>query len=575
VSRPAERAGPDRAAGDLAPGDVAPGDPLPTGAEAAAFDEDAQERGIAGAVLMESAGRAAADLALEYLGSSGGRDRSAHGTRVVVFAGAGKNGGDAVVAARSLAARGVPVTLLVDPRRPDPDPLLHGHLLDVRALDPEGVGEAAPSWADGASPGLVIDGLLGTGLRGAPRAPVEGWIRALASFASAHGAPVLALDLPSGVEADTGRVPGAAVRAELTVAFGAAKLGTLLHPGREHAGRIITMEIGFPPWPASAATGRLVTGAMARALYPRRPLRTHKNEAGRLLLVAGGETMGGAAVLAARAALRSGVGMLRVLCHPSHREAFHRGVPEAILPDPTDPDAVAEALAGSDALVAGPGMGLDPDTLPGSLLAGLLRQADAGNGGAASGAAAPGIVLDADALTRLARGELVLPAGRAHRILLTPHPGEATRLLEGGAREVDPVGAPLDAARQAARRWGATCLLKGTPSVVALPGEDPVRVSASGSSAFARGGMGDVLAGVAGAFLARGLSAADAAALALHLTGRAADLVGPDDALLPMDLVEALPDALAELGRPDPRTAGAHEPGSALPAVLRDLAAPR
>jgi ADP-dependent NAD(P)H-hydrate dehydratase / NAD(P)H-hydrate epimerase len=533
--------------------------PVPTGSEAAAFDARAQSAGVSGAVLMESAGRAAADVVIEMLGDAG------RGGPVLVLAGAGNNGGDAVVLARTLHARGVSVRILADPRRADPDPLLHGHGVGCRPL-PSGPAAGVARLDDGAPPQLIVDGLLGTGLDAAPREPVAGWIRALNALADQCGAPVLSLDVPSGVLADSGQVPADAVHAAVTVGFGAPKLGTLLHPGRARAGRLVAVEIGFPPWPPDAATARLVTGDWARAVYPFRKLQTHKNEAGRLVLVAGGEAMGGAAVLAARAALRTGVGMLRVLCHPSHREAFHAGVPEAILPDPDDPGAVEAALDASDALVAGPGMGLDPEGLPGRHLPGLL-----GRGTKLR------VLLDADALTRLARGELRLDGADGERVLLTPHPGEWARLLGHADRSVpDDV---VSGAREVARRFGATCLLKGTPSVVAGPGPAPaavpVWISASGSSALARGGMGDVLTGVAGALLARGLGAADAGALALHLTGRASDLAGGGDALLPSDLVEGLAGAIGELGRSAHPTAGAAGSPFRSSAVLLDLAAPR
>jgi len=554
--------------------------PVPTGTEAAAFDAAAREAGTPGPVLMESAGRAAADVAQAMVGEGG---------RVVIFAGAGNNGGDAVVLARTLHARGRQVLLLVDPRRSQDDVLLHGHPVPVATLPTTSTATDSVEVearirelvGDGARE-LLVDGLLGTGLEDAPREPVAGWIRALNALAGGlteghegrggRRTPILALDLPSGVVADSGRVPGAVVKADLTVAFGAPKLGTLLHPGRRHAGRVVVVEIGFPPWQASDASGVLVTGRWARAVLPRRPHDTHKNAVGRLLLVCGGEAMGGAAVLAARAALRTGVGMLRVLCSPRHRDLFHDHLPEAILPDPTDADAVRDAVRSSDAVAAGPGMGLDPEGLPARLLPGVMELL--------AESADLALLLDADALTLLGRGDLPsLPRGDAGRCLLTPHLGELARILEEGTA----FDLPPQAARRAAERWGATCLLKGAPSVVATPGHAPVRISSSGGSAFARGGMGDVLTGVAGALLARGLPADDAAALALHLTGRAADhfLHGASgDALLPSDLVDELPGVLAEVEGWDAPDAGGPMPGEGpdfrgVAGLLLDLGASR
>lgn len=570
--------------------------PVPTGTEAAAFDARARaEGGIPGRVLMESAGRAAADVVEHLLVASDGN--APRRGPVVVLAGAGGNGGDGVVVARTLAARGRSVRLFVDPRRPQPDPLLHGHHLAAEPLPtewretgdaplgshPTGSPSTEPLRSALAEASLLVDALLGTGLSRAPDGPVAGWIRLAAAAAEGRGErlPVAALDIPSGVLADSGAVPGPVLPASVTIAFGAPKVGSLFHPGRARGGRLVVVEIGFPPWKPADARATLITGAFAAGLLPRRPLSTHKNAVGRLLLVAGGEAMGGAALLAVRAALRSGVGMLRVLCHPSHRRQILDEAPEVMVIDPADPSAVAEAVEASDAVAMGPGMGLDLDQFPARALAALFE------------ARPRALLLDADALTLLGRGDLSLAGGP---VLLTPHPGELARLLpvapsEGPAREGPAASAaptvhpshrpsdPLAAAQAAADRWQSACLLKGAPSVVAVPSAGgapppPIRISASGGSAFARGGMGDVLTGVAGALLARGCAPEDAATLALHLTGRAADLAAlPPDALLPSDLLAHLPGALAELREGGPTAASFALAG--LPSVLLGLDAPR
>jgi ADP-dependent NAD(P)H-hydrate dehydratase / NAD(P)H-hydrate epimerase len=538
---------------------------------------------------MESAGRAAADLA-QALAPRGA---------VGVLAGAGNNGGDAVVLARTLWARGRTVTLFADPRRPSPDPLLSGHRLPVRPLSVESL-DGAPAMA------LWVDGLLGTGLRGAPRPPVADWIEALNRRSQADGGvPVLALDVPSGIDADTGAVPGAAVQAHVTAAFGAPKLGSLFHPARARGGRIVVLEIGFPPWEPGDARCALITEAGARAVFPHRGLVTHKNAVGRLLLLAGGPGMGGAAVLAARGALRAGVGMLRVLTDPVNRPLLNETVPEAVvLEPPKDPETLEGILRSVDAVVAGPGMGLDLTQTLGP--AALLRNAIALVG--ALGEDGPVWLLDADALTLLAQG--ALPGWEGFReCLLTPHAGEMARLLaeetrgapDGSAlrkdgpvlredgpvlREDGPAQRALFLAGQAADRWKGTVLFKGTPSVVLRPGGAGPRVSASGSSAFARAGMGDVLAGVAGVFLARGAGPADAASLALHLTGRASELAmsgegdpdlpyrgGTTDTLLPSDVIDALAWARAELEPDAPLARGTG--GERLASVTLELEPPR
>jgi ADP-dependent NAD(P)H-hydrate dehydratase / NAD(P)H-hydrate epimerase len=520
---------------------------LPTGDEAAAFDaRSIDESGVPGPVLMENAGRSAA-LVLDRVLPRG---------RVLVLAGPGNNGGDGVVVARTLRGWGREVRW-VAVNRPARDPLLHGLDLPGEPWPGEPRGEEALlSWAD-----VVVDGLLGTGLRGPARDPFAGVIRAV----NRASRPVLALDLPSGVEADTGASPGESMAARVTVAFGAPKLGTLLHPGRERTGRLVAVEIGFPPWPDGAAGARLITPEWVGDLRPRRALRTHKNAQGRLLVLAGSEGMAGAAVLAARGALRAGAGFVRVASSPAHRPILQTAVPEAVFVDAHDAGALREAARASDALAAGPGMGTDPDAA--RRLEDLLARE-----------APPALLLDADALTLLGAGSLPGFPGAATpaRRLLTPHPGEVARILEG----TEPAGeggsgaaggnapVPLSRARAAARRWASVCLLKGTPSVVAAPDDESVRVSATGSSDLARAGMGDVLTGVAGAMLARGLSALDAATVALHLTGRGAALAPRGgEALLPSDVVDALPSALAARG---PGTSDLN-----LPFVLLDLGPPR
>lgn len=511
---------------------------MPTGSEAAAFDRRAIESaGVPQSVLMENAGRAAATL-LTRLFPRGS---------VLVLAGSGNNGGDGVVLARTLRSWGRRVELLTDAGRPHPDPLLHGWEIPGGPISDDSADLAVR--LQGAH--VVVDALLGTGIRGAPRPPQARLIRAM----NESGRPVLALDIPSGVDADSGTVEGDAVRARATVAFGAPKRGSLLHPGREMAGRLLAVEIGFPPWTDEDASGRLLTPGWAGRHRPRRPLVTHKNAAGRLLLVAGSSRMGGAAVLAARGALRSGVGYLRVAAPAALRGVLQSAVPEAVQVDRDDREALREALAQSDALAAGPGLGTEPATA--DLLDELLAEVGSRP-----------VLLDADALNLLAAGRF----GRwrsdgagPEAALLTPHPGEAGRLLDRSSGEV--AGDPVGAARELARRWDAAVLLKGAPSIVAPPrGEGPLFFSATGSSDLARAGMGDVLTGSVGAFLARGAGPAVAGGLGLHFTGLAALLAGQGESLLPGDVAEGLARALGFEGGGD----GSVE----LPSVILDLPPP-
>lgn len=491
-----------------------------TGPEAEAFDaRSIGEVGVPQPVLMENAGRAAASV-VQRLWPAG---------RVVAVIGAGNNGGDALVALRSLGAWGREVRGVLVADRPQADPLAHGwplEILDDGALDGGGWRELL----GGAS--VVVDGILGTGVRGVPRRRQAEAIGRL----NESGRPVLAIDVPSGIDSSTGVVGGAAVRADVTVAFGAPKLGALLHPARALVGRHVVAEIGFPPLPDEAASARLVTPRWARARLPRRGTDTHKNAVGRVTIVAGQVGMAGAAVLAGRAAFRSGAGLVRLCSVPENREVIQAAVPEALFVDASDRGALESALAASDAVAAGPGLGT------GEAAAGMLSSV-------LSTASAP-LVLDADGLNLAAAapGRFDLPAAGGRRpVLLTPHPGEMMRLRPAAPEAVpDRVGV----ARAAAEQLGCTVLLKGAPTVVATP-DGAVALDTQSSSDLAVAGMGDVLTGVCAGLVAQGLSAEVGACVGLYLTGRAARLAGRGPALTPGDVVSWLAAALTERGEPE------------------------
>lgn len=507
-----------------------------TGQESADFDRHAiQELGVPQPVLMENAGRSAAQI-LQRLFPDG---------PVVGLVGAGNNGGDALVLLRTLAAWGRPVTAVLVADRPAEESVLHAW--DVPTLaDAELDSEAA--WDALLAPaGVLVDGILGTGVRGAPRARQAAAIARL----NASGRPVLALDIPSGVDAGSGAVPGEAVQASVTVSFGAPKLGALLHPGRARAGRLVAVEIGFPPMGPLVASGQVVTPLWAQERLPARELDTHKNAVGRVLVVAGQEGMAGAAVMAVRGALRAGAGLVQVASPGSNREVLQAAVPEAIYVDPALDGALEDAVGQAAAVVVGPGLGTGEE---GEAL--LRRVLD--------GARGP-LVVDADALNLLAEGRpcTLAEAASGRAVLATPHPGEMARLSETPER--DDAGR-VSAARQAAQAFGCALLLKGAPSVVAAAGE-PVMVDVQGSSDLAVAGMGDVLSGVCGALVAQGCTPRDAGAVGLYLSGRAATLAGRGRALTPSDVLRWLPEALGERG--------AGHDALGLPFVVLDLDAPR
>lgn len=530
-----------------------------TAAEMRAIDEQAvQQYGIPSLVLMEHAGKALADAAWSLLAEGGRR-------RVVVFAGKGNNGGDGCVAARHLHNRGAAVRIVTvdDPSRYTGE--CARQLETARRFGVEIVPfsrqnerkvQIHTSTAD-----LIIDALLGTGSRGEPK----GDVRAAIELINGSGATVLAADLPSGVDADTGRVPGVAVRADWTVTFGLPKVGLLFGSGRELAGRWTVADIGLPAQLLTSGRRRYVLPDFARSLLPVRPPRGHKGTFGRVLVVAGSRGMAGAALLAAQGAQRVGAGLVQLAGPEQLSDVFAVGVPEAVgLPLPQKHDTVAASAAGrieaalehASVLVIGPGLGRSDEVRV------LVPRVVA----AAQAAGVPAVV-DADGLNALADGALErMGTDRGGTgepgLVLTPHPGEMARLC--GAAVADVAARPLEFAAEYARRWGAVVVLKGAPTVIADPRGD-VYINSTGSAALASGGTGDVLAGVIGGLMAQGAAPVQAAVAGAFLHGAAGDLGFADDGdtrafrphlagLTAGDVARRLPHALAQLRGDAPAT---------------------
>ncbi len=482
--------------------------PVLSAEEAASWDRLAREDfAIPSRVLMESAGRAVASaVAREFAG------RLASG--VVVVCGAGNNGGDGFVAARALAALGVGVTCVALEGAPSPDNAANRELALMSGCRLIGL---ADEWGPC---GVVVDALLGTGAKGAPRGPAADAIERLMRLAL----PVVAVDGPSGLDLSDGTVSAPCVRADLTVTFGGLRRGHLLQ--RSVCGEIVVMEMGFPPpdprWPA------VVTDRWLRDVLPPFRAEMHKGERGRVAVVGGSEGMAGAAIFAAKSAARSGAGLVKICAsEPSVRAAQAQSPDIMCVPTALGPElepALVETLGWADAVVLGPGLGRGPE-----------RDAFAR---AVLAAARGSVLIDADALFafRGVADELKgLLAGRL--ALLTPHKGEFAALFPDLAERTrkDPFGA----AQEAAERLGQAVLLKGVPTVVAAPGL-PLLVAAAGNPGLSTGGTGDVLAGMAASWLARGAPGQTSGAAAAHVHGRAAEDVAqhrsvrslrPDDLL--------------------------------------------
>jgi ADP-dependent NAD(P)H-hydrate dehydratase / NAD(P)H-hydrate epimerase len=491
--------------------------------------------------------RAAAGLAAACTSLLARYPGHVYGARVVVLAGSGDNGGDALYAGALLARRGAAVTAIAAA------PKAHaGGLAELGAAGGRMIGEPAGQREFGsamARADLIIDGLLGIGGRGGLREPFAGLAR-LAEQARRGarpglpraGATVVAVDLPSGIDADTGMVEGPAVRADVTVTFGAIKPGLLIDPGAGHAGTVELVDIGLRPYlegePAALAPQR---DDISERL-PRPGPESDKYRRGVLGLLAGSDRFAGAAVLATGAAVRGGAGMVRVATADVPALAVRLAWPEAVLTvHPDDGDLDLGSVGRVQAWVAGPGMGTGQHAA--ARLAAVL-------------ATELPVLIDADGLTIVSQTAGLLPRANglngAAPTLITPHAGELARLLGTDPASVE--ARRLDHARRAAAELGATVLLKGSTTVIAQPDDPTVLVNPTGTPWLATAGSGDVLSGLAGALLAQGLEPAWAAAAAAYLHGMAARLAaaqGPEGtAEAPIgasDVVRALPAAFGSL----------------------------
>lgn len=519
-----------------------------------------QEMGISSLELMEAAGRAVAEAVLAHFGADEAR-------RVLIVCGKGNNGGDGFVAARHLREAGIQPRVVVAGEESEltPDARINADAWRTTGgtIDFLPDEAAAARFFQNPPPfDVAIDALLGTGASGMPRGAVLEAIRGLGRA----GRPIAAIDIPSGIDADTGAVPGAAVDADITITLGLPKRGLWLFPAREHVGVIEVADIGIPREASMAADVRdfLVQDEDAAAWLPIWPRAAHKGTRGRLLVLGGSEGLTGAPVLAAQAALRVGAGLVTVGIPASLNDILEVKLTEAMtlpLAEATGRCLAPEAMAAVgafdsvrvNAAVLGPGLSRREPALQFAreMVAGFDRP----------------MVVDADALfafrgqvDRLARrkpgagspnsgtttGGPGVP-GAAGPLVLTPHPGEASWLMDLPAHEID--ARRIDLARDWARRLGQVIVLKGAPTVVGSP-EGEAFVNPTGGPLLATGGTGDVLAGLIGGLLAQGAPPLSAALLGVYLHGLLADLFEERRGargLIASDLIELLPVALGEI----------------------------
>ncbi|MCX7599821.1 MAG: NAD(P)H-hydrate dehydratase, partial [Armatimonadetes bacterium] len=503
---------------------------IATAEQMRALDQAAMERGVPGRVLMENAGRAVAQAVAERAAEMGGT------ARVVVVAGRGNNGGDGLVAARLLHNRGFDVWV---------------YLL---AAGDELTGDAAENYVAARAYGvpmveqptletlreacaqadIIVDAILGTGIRGEVRGPARQAIEAI----NASAADVVAIDLPSGVDSDTGAICGDAVAADITLALALPKVGNLVYPGAGLCGELRVVDIGLPPDAVAEADipTHLITAELAELCLPARWADMHKGDAGRVLIVAGSRGYTGAAALTAMGALRAGAGLVYLSIPESLNPILEAKCTEPItLPMPETEGASLSSRAAEEALehaatcqavALGPGIGRHPETA--QLVQRLVAAIEAP------------LVIDADGLNCLADVDPGVLTQRPGPTIITPHPGELARLLQADVPTLQ--ADRLGSARAAAGLFRCVVVFKGAGTIVARP-DGQAWINATGNHGMASAGMGDVLTGVIAGFLAGGASPEQAAIAGVYYHGRAADLAaeGRDPrSIIASDLLDGL-----------------------------------
>lgn len=493
--------------------------------------------GIPSLLLMENAGGAVVNKIQHIL-------KDVVGRHIIILAGKGNNGGDALVVARRLHELGAEVRLflLYPPDRLSGDTLENWRLVEKQGLKWHLLGDENSFYllklrinqCD-----LVVDGIFGTGFRGKPEKSIARVIRTINDSTP----PVLAIDLPSGLEADSGRVEDICIKADYTVTFAWAKRGLVVYPGKKYVGELEVANISLPGEAIRELNREeyYVDSDLVRNMLPPRDWDTHKNSLGHMLLIAGSAGMTGAAYLAAKAGLRSGAGLVTACLPRQLAGRFDAVLPEVItrgvagehgtISSSAWPE-IEKLMPGKKAVVFGPGLGTQPDIK--EILQKLFQHAGIP------------LVIDADGLNVLAQDRDILKQAQS-QVILTPHPGEMARLLGVSTAEV--MANRVEKAQEAAAAFQAIVVLKGASTVTATP-QGSVYINSTGNPALATAGTGDVLAGTIGGFLAQGMSPAEAAFLGVYIHGLAGDLAAKNKGVrgvIASDVLELLPLAMQEI----------------------------
>jgi NAD(P)H-hydrate epimerase len=506
---------------------------LVTATEMQAMDRHTiEDFGIPGLVLMENAGRGATRFLLEQF-------PDIENNKVAVIAGRGNNGGDGFVMARYLKQKGIPVQvyLLAETDRVQGDALANLNLLKPLGVPVAEIPDGASfskfnSEMQGVD--LWIDAILGTGLT----SDVKGYFRTVIEYINGLNKPVFAVDLPSGLNSDTGQPCGTCICAAATATFAYAKTGHMVYPGADYTGKLKIVDIGIPPHIAAAVGPEhfLITAQLIRTYLNPRPAEAHKGSTGRLLVVAGSTGKTGAAAMTSMAALRTGAGLVTLGVAESLNPTLEGRMLEAMtvaLPESGSGilgesafSAIQKELPGKQCLALGPGLGQAAETK--RLIRKIIRHSEIP------------IVVDADGLNNLAGDVQDLAKAKAP-IILTPHPGEMARLLGTKAGKVQQDR--IHCAREFSTQHNVHVVLKGAATIIAHP-DGRVYINATGNPGMASGGMGDVLTGVIAGLIVQGAAPEAACHAGVYLHGAAADSLvenmGPYG-YLAGDVMQAIP----------------------------------
>ena len=517
-----------------------------TAAEMRQIDQDTIEGiGIPGIVLMETAGSAIVRAIQQHYPTC---------QRIGIFVGKGNNGGDGIVIARQLARAGRDVCLFLvsPPESFTGEAEINLQIAKNLGLQIETILTDTGFYGTGTVPTtlanceLLVDAILGTGLRGTVRDRIATIIQTINNLSI----PILSVDLPSGLDADTGHPLGTCVQADRTITIGLPRRGLLVHPGAEFAGKLEVVDIGFPEQVVDAQ-GIKINRTTAREVsqwLPPRPASSHKGTYGRVLVVAGSTGMTGAAALASEVALRAGAGLV-TLATPEHLNPILEGLLPEVMTLPL-PETASGSLSTSatsailefaektqSVLAIGPGLSQHPDTV--ALVHQLVRENQEQGLGLR-------LVVDADGLNALAQAsEIISLLDQA--AVLTPHPGEMARLTNTPVSTLEKDR--IRTVQQFASDSGVTLVFKGAPTVTGFPNGD-VWINSTGNPGMATGGMGDVLTGIIAGLMAQGISSEKAAALGVYIHGLAADRVAETlgmHGLMASDVLKAVPEAIASL----------------------------